>query len=172
MPSTFRTTSRSSQRAQSPASAGLFFRSRPAGNRLAPRFPAPFTAPMGVPPLGTPHPRYARLKRPINGISIHLNTYSINQERAVRASLPLPRHRPSTCKILLLATPMHPRQAMRVKVRPELPGNFPLRGNLSRKFRSFPLDPRCRGGARMASRAKARRARRKSSAHARAAFAR
>ena len=67
---------------------------------------------------------------------------------------------------------MHPRQAERVKVRPELPGKFPLRGNLSRKFRTFPLDSRCRGGARRASRAKARRARRKSSAHARAALAR
>ena len=43
---------------------------------------------------------------------------------------------------------------------------------LSRKSRSFPLDPRCRGGARKASRAKARRARRKSGAYARAAFAR
>ena len=43
---------------------------------------------------------------------------------------------------------------------------------LSRKSRSLPLDPRWRGGARMASRAKARRARRKNSAYARAAFAR
>ena len=43
---------------------------------------------------------------------------------------------------------------------------------ISRKFRSFPLDPLRRGGAARASRAKARRARRKSSAYARAAFAR
>ena len=62
--------------------------------------------------------------------------------------------------------------SLRVKVRPELPGNFPLRGNLSHKFRSFPLDPLRRGGAARASRAKARRARRKSGAYARAAFAR
>ena len=62
--------------------------------------------------------------------------------------------------------------SLRVKVRPELPGNFPLRGNLFRNFRSFPLDPLRRGGAARASRAKARRARRKCSAHARAAFAR
>ena len=62
--------------------------------------------------------------------------------------------------------------SLRVKVRPELPGNFPLRENLSHKFRSFPLDPPRRGGAARASRAKARRARRKSGAYARAAFAR
>ena len=62
--------------------------------------------------------------------------------------------------------------SLRVKVRPELPGNFPLRGNLSRNLRSFPLDPLRRGGAARTSRAKARRARRKNSAHARAAFAR
>ena len=43
---------------------------------------------------------------------------------------------------------------------------------LSRKSRSLPLDPRWRGGARMASRAKTHRARRKNSAYARAAFAR
>lgn len=75
------------------------------------------------------------------------------------------RHRSGTCKTLLLATLMHPRQAMRVKVRPELPGNFPLRGNLSRNFRSFPLDPRCRGGARMASQATAHGGGRKNGAH-------
>ena len=75
------------------------------------------------------------------------------------------RHRSSTCNTLLIATQMHPRQAMRVKVRPELPGNFPLRENLSRKFRSFPLDPRCRGGARMASQATAHGGGRKSGAH-------
>ena len=39
-----------------------------------------------------------------------------------------------------------PPASLRVKVRPELPGNFPLRGNLSHKFRSFPLDPPRRGG--------------------------
>ena len=75
------------------------------------------------------------------------------------------RHRSSTCKTPLLAASMHPRQAMRVKVRPELPGNFSLRENLSRKFRSFPLDPRCRGGARMASQATAHGGGRKSGAH-------
>ena len=62
--------------------------------------------------------------------------------------------------------------SLRVKVRPELPGNFPLRENLSHKFRTFPLDTLRRGGAARASRAKARRARRKSGAYARAAFAR
>lgn len=62
--------------------------------------------------------------------------------------------------------------SLRVKVRPELPGNFPLRENLSRKSRSFPLDPPRRGGAARASRAKAPRAQRKSGAYARAAFAR
>ena len=75
------------------------------------------------------------------------------------------RHRSSTCKTHLIATQMHPRQAMRVKVRPELPGNFPLRENLSRKFRSFPLDPRCRGDARMASQATAHGGGRKNGAH-------
>lgn len=61
---------------------------------------------------------------------------------------------------------------MRVKVRPELPGNFPLRGNFPASSDLSPLTRACRGGARKASRAKARRARRKSSAHAQAAFAR
>ena len=62
--------------------------------------------------------------------------------------------------------------SLRVKVRPELPGNFPLCENLSHKFRPFPLDPLRRGGAARASRAKARRARRENGACARAAFAR
>ena len=75
------------------------------------------------------------------------------------------RHRSGTCKTHLTATPMHPRQAMRVKVRPEVSGNFPLRGNLSRNFRSFPLDPRCRGGAGMASQATAHGGGRKNGAH-------
>ena len=83
----------------------------------------------------------------------------------VRGGKRFPRHRPGTCKTHLIATPMHPRQALRVKVRPELPGNFPLRENLSRKFRSFPLDPRRRGGARMASQATAHGGGRKSGAH-------
>lgn len=168
-PSTFRTTSRSSQRAQSPASAGLFFCSRPAGNRLAPRFPAPSAAASGGPPLATPHPRCARLKRLINGISIHFNTYSVNQKRTVRASLPLPRHRPSTCKAHLLEIPMHPRQAMRVKAARNFQKLFPPRLRATAKplgtCRPFLLDPRWRGGARMASQATAHGGGRKSGAH-------
>ena len=49
------------------------------------------------------------------------------------------RHCPGTCKTHLIATPMHPRQALRVKVRPELPGNFPLRGNFPASSDLFPL---------------------------------
>ena len=49
------------------------------------------------------------------------------------------RHRPGTCKTHLLATPLHPRQAMRVKVRPELPENFSLRGNFPASSDLFPL---------------------------------
>ena len=81
------------------------------------------------------------------------------------------RHRPGTSKPHMPETPDTP-ASLRVKVRPELPGNFPLRGNLSHKSRSFPLDPLRRGGAARASRAKAPKARRKSGAFARAAFAR
>ena len=83
----------------------------------------------------------------------------------------LPRHRHGTFEPRVPGTSNTPASS-RVKVRPELPGNFPLRENLSHKFRSFPLDPLRRGGAARASRAKARRARRKSGAYARAAFAR
>ena len=81
------------------------------------------------------------------------------------------RHRPGTFEPRVPGASNTP-ASLRVKVRPELPGNFPLRKNLSRKFRSFPLDPLRRGGAARASRAKARRARRKCGACARAAFAR
>lgn len=47
--------------------------------------------------------------------------------------------RPGTCETHLLATPLHPRQAKRVKVRPELPENFPLRGNFPASSDLFPL---------------------------------
>ena len=86
------------------------------------------------------------------------------------------RHRSGTCKAHLLATPMHPRQAMRVKAARNFQKLFPPRLRATAKplgtCRPFLLDPRRRGDARMASRAKARRARRKSGACARAAFAR
>ena len=86
------------------------------------------------------------------------------------------RHRPGTRKTHLLATPMHPRQAIRVKAARNFQKLFPPRLRATAKplgtCRPFLLDSRWRGGARMASRAKARRARRKSGAHARAAFAR
>ena len=49
------------------------------------------------------------------------------------------RHRSGTRKTHLLATPMHPRQALRVKVRPELPENFPLRENFPASPVLYPL---------------------------------
>ena len=156
-----------------------------AGNRLAPRFPAPSQAASGVPPLATP-PSHAASPPPDAQSAVRhaggLPALALTTAQRLATGCCGPphrrprwkrpfRHRPGTFEPRVPGASNTP-ASLRVKVRPELPGNFPLRKNLSRKFRSFPLDPLRRGGAARASRAKARRARRKSSAHARAAFAR
>ena len=161
-----------------------------AGNRLAPRFPAPSTVARGVPPLATPPSRAASPPPDAQSAVRHAGGRLRSRLPPRSASLRVVaalrigghggkrccRHRSGTCKAHLLATPLHPRQALRVKAARNFQKLFPPRLRATAKplgtCRPFLLDPRWRGGARKASRAKARRARRKSGAHARAAFAR
>ena len=156
-----------------------------AGNRLAPRFPAPSTAASGVPPLATP-PSRAASPPPDAQSAVRraggLPALALTTARGLATGCCGPPHRRPRWKATLSAPSRHVRAACargfqhpRLVARQGPPGTsrklFAAQ-KLSRKFRSFPLDPLRRGGAARASRAKARRARRKSGAYARAAFAR
>ena len=157
-----------------------------AGNRLAPWFPAPSTAARGVSPLASPSSRAASPPPDAQSAVRHADglpalALSTAQRLATGCCRPsasahaVESDVAGTVPARARPTSLQPRCTLASFARQGSPGTsrklFAVR-KLSRKFRSFPLDSRCRGGARMASRAKARRARRKNSAYARAAFAR
>ena len=166
------------------ASLACFWRQ--AGNRLAPRFPAPSTAARGVPPLATPPSRAASpppdaqsAVRHADGLpALALTTAQRLATGCCRPSASahaVESDADGTVPARARPTSLQPRCTLASFARQGPPGTsrkLSAARKLSRKSRSLPLDPRWRGGARMASRAKTHRARRKNSAYARAAFAR
>ena len=150
------------------------------------RFPAPSTAARGVSPLATPSSRAASPPSDAQSAVRHaggLPALALTTARRLASGCCGPPLRRSRWKAMLSAPSRHvqdppPRDSVAPSsgyARQGPPGTsrkLSAARKLSRKSRSLPLDPRWRGGARMASRAKARRARRKSGAYARAAFAR
>ena len=150
-----------------------------AGNRLAPRFPAPSMAARGVPPLATPPLRAPSPPPDAQSAVRHaggLPALALTTAQRLATGCCGPPHRRPRWKAVFSTPSQH------VQDPPPRDPDAPSAGyarqgppgtsrklfatqKLSRKFRSFPLDPRCRGGARMASQATAHGGGRKNGAH-------
>ena len=124
-----------------------------AGNRLAPRFPAPSQAARGVPPLATPPSRAASPPPDAQSAVRHaggLPALALTTALLLATDCCGPPPRRPRWKAMLPAPSRHvqdpppcsldaPSPALRVKVRPELPENFPLRENFPASPVLYPL---------------------------------